>query len=167
MKNIVIKSLLGIVLLTLLTGIWIGSAAAAAPGEKEDKGLKYALKLALIRLDTQQDHLDTARAAADVAEEFIQDEKAAGNDTSALEKALADLRAKIDEAQQAHDTAAQILKEKAGFDENGNVVDPGQARETLQNARQAMQEAAETMRDARQAFHQAMQDYRQSKRDKK
>jgi hypothetical protein len=165
--NLAMKSLLGIMTLMLLVGMWVAPAAAAPPdeAEREYTGLKYALKWAVLRLDAQQDNIDNGRAMADLVEEFIADEQAAGNDTSALETALADARAKLDEAQAFHDTAAQILEEKAGYDDDGNVIDPLQARDTLKNAGRAMQDAAQTLRDARQDFHQAFRQYRQSKRD--
>jgi len=58
------------------------------------------------------------------------------------------------------------LAEKAGVDENGNVIDPAQARETLKNAHQKVREAAQILREAGQEFRQAMQEYRQNKRNK-
>jgi ElaB/YqjD/DUF883 family membrane-anchored ribosome-binding protein len=165
--NFVLKSLLGLVVLMLLVGALTAPALAAAKDEdgRDYAGLEYALKWMVLRLDAQQDNLDNARAAADLAEEYIADEQAAGYDTSALEAALADARAKLDEAQGFHDTAAQILEEKAGFDDEGNVVDPQQARDTLKNARQAMQDANQSLLEARRDFRRALQDYRQSKHD--
>ncbi|MEW5958382.1 MAG: hypothetical protein AB1801_11690 [Chloroflexota bacterium] len=163
--NLVLKSGLGIVLVVLLLGVWAGPAAAAPPDQQSYPRLEYGLKLAQIRVDALQDIIDTANRTADLAEEFIQDEQAAGHDTSALEAALTELRAKIDEAQTLRDEAAQILDEKAGFDEDGKVVDPQQARDTLENAHRKMQDATQTLRIARQDFRQAMRDYRQSRRD--
>ncbi len=162
--NFVIKSLLGMVVLMLLVGVWVGPAAAAPPVEREYPGLEYALKYALIRVEALQAHIDYASASADLAEAYIQDEQAAGHDTSALTTALAEFQAKIDEAQALHDTTTQILDEKAGFDENGEVVDPEQALDTLKNARQTMQETNQTLRTAKQDFREALRDYRQSKR---
>jgi hypothetical protein len=165
--NFAVKSLLGLVVLILLVGALVTPALAAAEDEdgRDYAGLKYALKWLVLRLDAQQDNLDNARAATDLVEEFIADEKAAGHDTSALEAALADARAKLDEAQGFHDTAAQILAEKAGFDDDGNVIDPQQARDTLKNAHRAMQDANQILLEARRDFRRAFQDYRQSKRD--
>jgi hypothetical protein len=164
--NFIIKSLLGLVVVLLLTGAWVQPAAAQTE-ERDGSRLEYGLKLALLRLDALQDRLDNARAGADLVEEFIQDEQAKGRDTSALETALAELRAKIDEAQALHDEAGQILDEKAGFDENGKVVDRGQARDTLEEAHRAMQDASQTLLTARQDFRQALRDYRQSNRNRK
>jgi hypothetical protein len=164
--NFAVKALVGMVLITLLVGIGAGPAAASSPPVKRDyNGLKYALELALIRVDILQDQIDYIRRAADVAEEFIQDEQADGHDTSELEIALGELQDKAGEAQALHDEAVQILDEKAGFDENGEVVDQQLARNTLQESHRTMQDANQTLRRARQDFRQAMRDYRQSKRD--
>ena len=166
--NVISKSLLGIVLLMLLVGMWVAPAAAAPPDEPERdySRLTYALKWITLRLDAQQDHIDNALAAADLMEEIIADEKVKGNDTSELEAALADARANLAEAQASHDTAAQILDKKAGFDDEGNVVDAQQARDTLKEAGRAMRDAAQILRDTQQDFREALRDYRQSKRDR-
>lgn len=163
--NFVTKSLLGIFIVLLLAGVWVGSAAAAEPPERDYSGLEYALKLALIRVDAQQDLIDTANAVADLAEEYIADEQAKGFDTSELEAALDALNGKIGEAQASHDAAVQVLDDKAGFDEDGQVVDPEQARDTLKTARDSMQDAGNNLRTGQQEFRQAMRDYRQSKRN--
>jgi hypothetical protein len=164
--NIMIKSLLGIMVVLLLAGVWVMPAAAAEPEppERDFSRLEYLLKLALIRVEAQQDMLDTAGALANVAEEFIVDEQAKGFDTSKLEAALSTLRSQIDEAQSLHDSAAEVLAEKAGFDEDGQVVDPRQAGDTLRTAHRSMRDAGETLRRAQQDFRQAFRDYRQDKR---
>ena len=164
-SNFGLKSLLGIVVLTLLVGVWVAPAAAAPPDEQDYSGLKYGLKRALLQVDALQDYIDFAQANAELIEEFIQDEQDKGFDTSALEAALNELQAKIGEAQTLHAAAAQTLDEKAGFDENGEVVDPQQARDTLENAHHSMQDARQTLLRAQQDFRQALRDYRQGKRD--
>lgn len=163
--NFAVKALVGMVLVMLLVGIGAGPAAASSPVERDYSRLKYALDLALIRVDALQDQIDYILRGADVAEEFILDEQAAGHDTSELEMALDELQAKAGEAQALHDEAAQILDQKAGFDENGEVVDPQIARDTLQEAHRTLRDANQTLRQARQDFRQAMRDYRQSKRN--
>ncbi|MBN1994502.1 MAG: hypothetical protein JW953_17525 [Anaerolineae bacterium] len=167
--NFVMKSLLGLAILMLLAGALVAPAAAAPPTEEEQEytGLKYVLKWAILRLEAQQDNIDSACAGADLVEEFIEDEKAEGQDTAGLEAALAEARIKLDEAQGFHTTAAQILKEKAGFDDEDNVTDPQQARDTLRSAGQAMREANQALREARQSVREALREYRQSKRDDK
>ncbi len=164
--NVMAKSLLGIMVMLLLAGVWVMPAAAAEPEppERDYSGLEYLLELALIRAEAQQDRLDTARAVADVAGEFIAEEQSKGFDTGKLEAALSTLRRQIEEAQSLHDTAAEVLANKAGFDEEGQVVDPRQARDTLATAHRSMRDAGETLRRAHQDFRQALRDYRQNKR---
>jgi hypothetical protein len=168
MKSLTVltKSLLGIMVMLLLTGVWVMPAAAAGPEpqERDYSRLEYLLELSLIRADAQQDRLDSAGAVADVAEEFIADEQEKGFDTSELEAALNTLRRQIEEAQSLNDSADRVLADKAGFDEEGQVVDPQQARDTLATAHRSIRDAGETLRRAHQDFRQAFRDYRQSKR---
>jgi hypothetical protein len=158
-----------LVVLGLLAGVWVVPVSAAQPDPKRPRdrnGAKYAYKLALLRLEAQQDRIDHARAATDLAGEYIADEQAAGYDTSILEEALAILRAKLDEAQGHHDVAAEILEEGAGFDEEGNVTDPRLARETMRDGRRAMRDAGEALREGHRDFREAMREYRESKWDR-
>jgi hypothetical protein len=161
------KLLLGIMGVLLLVGMWVMPAAAAGPEpvERDYSGLAYLLELSLIRVEAQQDRLDTAGAVADVAEGFIADEQEKGFDTGELAAALDTLRSQIEEAQALNDSADRVLADKAGFDETGQVVDPQQARDTLESARRSMRDAGETLHRAHQDFRQALRDYRQSKRN--
>ena len=161
------KLIFGMVVLMLLVGAWVAPAAAADVEQARDyTGAKYAYRLMLLRLDTLQDIIDHAEATADLADKYIADEQAAGYDTSVLETGLSKLRTKIDEAQDHLNTAARILADHAGFDDDGNVTDPQQARETMKNAREAMQDVGKALHDGREEFREAFQSYRQSKRDK-
>jgi hypothetical protein len=169
------KLMFGMVMMMLLVGVLVAPAAAAPPDtgtadevmqERDFTGGKYAYKLMLLRLDALQDIIDNAQAAADLADEFIAEEQTNGYDTAILEAGLSNLRAKLTEAQGHHDTAAAILADHAGFDDDGNVTDPQQARETLKNARKAMRDGMEDLRDGRKDFREAFKEYRQSKQDK-
>ncbi len=165
--NLVKKSLMGLMMLVLLTGIWVAPAAAQEPEpqvERNYRGMEYLLRMTQLRVDAFQDQIDNSSAAADLTDEYIQEEKDDGNDTSALEAAMSDLRAKLGEAQSLRDEAAEILDEKAGFDDDGTVVDAEQARDTLKHANRTMRDAGETLRSGRHDFRKAMRDYRQDKR---
>lgn len=161
--NFVSKLLVGMAVVVLLAGAGVMPAAAQAP-EREYVRLEYGLKLALVRADALQDRVDTANGYAEVSAQFIADEQAQGFDTSQLAAALATLQAEIAEAQTRHDSTAQLLADKDGFDGDGKVIDPEKARETLKNAYRTMQDADQTLRLARQEFRQAMRDYLQAKR---
>ena len=162
------KAMLALVVLALLVGVWVVPAAAAQPEPQRPRpgdgnGAKYAYRLALLRLDAQQDQIDHAGAVADLAEEYIADEQAAGYDASILETALVDLRAKLAEAQDHHDLAAEILEEGAGFDEEGNVVDPRLARETMRDGLRAMRDAGRALREGHRDYREALREYRRNK----
>ena len=159
----VAKSLLVIVAMMFLGGVWVSPAAAQTP-ERDYSQLEYGLKRALIRLDALGDRIENITAAADLVEEYIQDEQAAGNETKEMEDALVDFRAKIVEAQANYDEAAQALDEKAGYDKDGQVTDPQQARETLETANRAFQDANQALRIGTQDLRQTVRDYRQDKR---
>ena len=163
--TLVTKSLLGLAVLAFLAGGWVAPALAAAPDEQEHRGLEYRLKWALLRVDVLQDHLDNAGDAAVILQQLIDDEQADGHDTSILEAALGAFESSRDTAQNFRDTAAQILNDKAGFDDNGKVVDPQAARDTIKSARETMNEARKTMHEARKDLREAMREYRQTRRN--
>ena len=143
-------------------------AYAATPEPQKDYiRLEYALKAEQLRLKGQQNHLDQAREGAALAQSFIDELKARDEDTSQIEAALNSFNTQIEASQTAHDTAKQILDAKAGFDVNGKVTDPGQARETLQSGRQALEEAGRILQQAVKEFHQAMREFRQANRPTK
>jgi hypothetical protein len=162
--TLVTKSLMGLAMLAFLVGVWVAPALAAAPDNQEHRGLEYRLKWALLRVDVLQDHLDNAGEAAVLLQELIADEQADGHDTSILDEALDAFQSSRGTAQDLRDTAAQILNDKVGFDDEGKVVDPQAARETLKSARETMNEARKTMREARQDLREAMREYRQTRR---
>jgi len=168
------KSVAGLLMLMLLVGLWVAPAAAqtgtgtgTGTGQRNFTGLKYDLKRTVLQAKALQSRIDIASEAGDLVEEYIADEKAAGSDTSALETALSTFRTKVAQAQTLHDTAAQTLETKAGFDADDNVTDAQQARTTLETAHRAIQDANQTLRPAGQDLRQALRDYRQNKRGNK
>ncbi|MHC1740769.1 MAG: hypothetical protein AB9897_06620 [Anaerolineaceae bacterium] len=86
--------------------------------------------------------------------------KARGLDTSALEAALAEYNSQLPEINTAHESAVQILSSHAGFDDAGAVSDAVQAKATLTSARTALNDARTKMIAARQALRQALQDFK-------
>jgi hypothetical protein len=154
------------VALVALIGAW-AVPAAAAPWDPEQvrhpyRG-KYVYKRALLRVEVQHDRIKHAQAAADLVEEYLADEEAAGYDTSEIETALVELRGKLAEAQGHNEAAAQILEDGAGFDEEGYATDPEQARETMRGANEEMREAGKALREGNREFRQAFREYRRSK----
>jgi hypothetical protein len=168
------RLLLAMVAVMVLVGVW-ALPVAAAPRlaasvarrdpvqERHPYRGKYVYKMALLRAEVQHDRIKHAEAAADLAEEYFADEKAAGYDTSEMEAALVELRGKLAEAQGHNETAAQILEDGAGFDEEGYATDPEQARETMRGANEEMREAARALREGNREFRKAFREYRRSK----
>ena len=85
-------------------------------------------------------------------------------DYARLEYGLKLALIRADALQDKIDTASAV-DDKAGFNSDGQVVDPRQARDTLKNANRTMQDAGQTLVIARQDFRRAMRDYLQSRRD--
>lgn len=145
------------------------SVAYAATPQPQNNHLRleYALKREQLRLTGQQDRLDLARQRAADVQSWIDELSGQGKDTSKIQTALNTFKTQLEAAQTAHDEAKQILDAKAGFDANGKVTDPDQARETLQSARKAMEEARQILQQAAKDFRQAMREFRQANRSNK
>ena len=170
-----LRLMFGMAALMVLVGVW-AVPVAAAPRPPTAEALsepaqerhpyrgKYVCKRALLRAEVQHDRIKHAQAAADLVEEYLADEEAAGYDTSVMETALVDLRGKLTEAQGHNETAAQILEDGAGFDEEGYATDPEQARETMRTANEEMRAAGRALREGMREFRQAFREYRRSKR---
>jgi hypothetical protein len=161
------RSVLGLLMLVLLVGVW-STPVLAAPAEQRDyTRLEYGLKRAFLRADALQDRIDNLTGGGDLVEEFIVDEQAKDQDTARLDKALVTFRTEVGMAQESLNTAVSILNNPAGFDEDGEVEDPQQARETLKTAHRAMQDARQTLFSAAQDLRQAARDYLQDRREQR
>jgi uncharacterized phage infection (PIP) family protein YhgE len=133
------------------------------PGQAErDERLKNWYQREQNWLNAQAQHLGHLNEHAARAQEWIDELKGKGEDTSALEAALATFNGQIAAAQSAHDTAAGLLAAHAGFDGAGNVTDPDQARQTLVEARESLNSAHQTIVQARRDFLQAARDFRKT-----
>ena len=156
--------------LALAAGLAFVPAATAfadggTPPTKEGKDGKYLEKMLQgerERLSKQQAYLDKAGEFATKAQGRIDELKAKGKDTSALEAALAAFKQGIAAAQAAHDRARSILDAHAGFDRDGHVTDRDQAKQTLKDARQALKDAQEALRQAEMGLRKALKDYRET-----
>lgn len=114
-------------------------------------------------LSTQQDHLNRLNEQAAKAQQWIDDLKSQGQDTSELEAALGTFNSQIATATAAHNTAADILGTHAGFDTDGNVTDPEQARQTLVSTRQSLADAHRLILQARHDFLEAVRNFRKQR----
>ncbi len=109
------------------------------------------------RLGIQQANLDKTGALVTRVQTLIDDAKARGEDTSALERALATFQSQVANARSAHATAASILSTHDGFNPNGKVTNVTTARQTVLDARQALKGAADILTQAVKDLRAAVQ----------
>jgi len=157
----------------VLAGVFVPSATAQAapaiddgtPGPFADGSrLEFGCRQANRVLEGQQDRLDLANHTAEQAQTWIDELKAKGKDTSALEAALSAFKSGIASAQAKHDEAQGIMEAHAGFDSDCKLTDRDQAKATLQSAGNALREAHRLLHNAGRAFRQAVRDWRQTNR---
>jgi hypothetical protein len=110
----------------------------------------------------QGDLLTKAAGQISKVQALIDKANANGLDTSAVQAALTAFQSALKSAQSIHDGGASIISTHAGFDASGNVVDPTQAKTTVQslhqvnqNTRSALNGTGKALIDAIKAFRQA------------
>jgi len=130
--------------------------------ERGNRRLQHLFKQQKLMLAIQEDRLVMAREAAADAQERIDEVKSEGKDTAEIEAALATFNAGIEAAQSSWNTASSILSIGAGFDDNGQVIDQEQARETVRSAGQALQDTGRVLRRAAADFRHAARQFRQA-----
>ena len=124
--------------------------------------LENWLKREQIALANQAERLKLSNQAISTAQQFIDNQKAAGKDTSVLEAALAAFSKAVSDTQALHDTAANILAAHAGYNADGKVTDAKQALVTLHNAGLPMREAHLKITQATLDFRQSLRAYLQA-----
>jgi hypothetical protein len=113
-------------------------------------------------LAIQEYRLEMAREAIIDAQERIDELNAEGEDTTAIEEALAKFSAQVEAAQSSWNAASSILNEGAGSDGPGQVIDQEQARATIHSAGQALQDTGRILRPAAADFRHAARQFRQA-----
>ena len=93
--------------------------------------------------------------------------KAKGQDTAALEQAVAAFRTDIAKARAEWQAASDALDTHAGFDNDGKVTDADQAHATVKDAHSHMEQAHTIARGAFEHLHAAVVAYRKAHRDVK
>lgn len=143
----------------------------AAPGSPGDGGqrtnaaLERGLQEARQRLSRQDQRLNWANDHAARIDAMIAKLKAKGKDTAALEQAVAAFRSKIGEARQQWEAAKALLANPAGFDAQGKVTNADQARNSLQQGRDAMNKVTETAKTAYRDLRKAVETFRKANRE--
>ena len=173
--NTVRKSIISALLAVLVIGVVIfalplGTAAAQTPAPATPQApavkaartalLEKAYKAEQKALDTQAKNLDRADKLSARIQTVIDNAKAKGLDTSKLVAALDTFNAKISDARTLHAKAADILTVHAGFDTNGKLTDPVQARDTLTAAHQALKDARQSLAGSFKDLNKSIKDWR-------
>ena len=143
------------------------SAAPAKPAPSTNTGLSRSYKVEQNRLKVQEVRLKNADRHAGKFDALIARLKAKGQDTAALEQAVATFRAEIVKARAEWQSASATLSTHAGFDAAGKVTDADQARATLKDAHSHMEQAHVIAHAAYVNLHAAFVTYRKTHREVK
>jgi len=162
---------LALLVALVAAGMSFGSASAApskpTPPNPSNTALTRSYKLEQDRLKVQDVRLNNAVKYAGKIDELIAKLKAKGQDTAALEQAVAAFRAEIAKARAEWQAASTTLAAHAGFDAAGKVTNADQARATLKDAHDHMEQTHSIARGAYEKLHAAIVAYRKAHREVK
>jgi len=163
---------LALLVALVAVGISFGSASAApankpATPNPANAALARAYKLEQDRLRLQDVRLKNAGQYAGKLDQLIAKLKAKGQDTAALEQAVAAFRTGIAMARAEWQVASATLAAHTGFDGAGKVTNADQARATLKDAHGHMEQAHTIARGAYEKLHAAIVAYRKVHREVK
>ncbi len=123
---------------------------------KPDKDKETGLyKRAVTAIRENQIHIDLANKIVTKTQEWINELNGKGKDVTALQAALTAFKAQIAIAQAANDEAKTSLQTHVGFDNDGQVTDRDQARQTVLKL-------AKDLRDVKKALDKATFDFRRA-----
>jgi len=112
-----------------------------------------------LRLYKRMGHIDELITKA---QKLIDRVKANGKDVSALQAALDAFEAAVKAAQPSYESAKGIINSHQGFDSNGKVTDPAQARETVKALRAKFKEIHDAMDGTGKLLREAIRAFRQA-----
>jgi hypothetical protein len=162
---------LALLIALVAVGMSFGSASAAPANPTTptpaNAALTRAYKLEQQRLRLQDVRLKNASQYAGKIDQRIAKLKAKGQDTAALEQAVAAFRTGITQARAEWQAASATLATHAGFDDAGKVTDADQARATMKDAHGHMEQAHTIARGAYQKLHAAIAAYSKAHRELK
>jgi len=135
-----------------------------APTQQTSTRLQAAWSRVQKTYQTQGAMLTKAASQVSKAQALIDKANEKGWDTSAVQAALTAFQSALQTAQSVHDGGASIISAHAGFDASGNVVDPTQAKATIQALRQVNQNTRSAMDGTGKALIAAIKALRQDHR---
>jgi len=130
--------------------------------ERANWRLEHALTQLQLALQMQEDRLLMADETIVFLQQLSVDLEADGKDTAELEAAIDDFATSVETANVLWNEAHQALDAAAGFDIEGKVVDPDQARDTIETARDAMADCRRILKDGTTDLRRALREYRQA-----
>jgi len=107
-------------------------------------------------------HFERADAFVERIQNLIDRAEENGKDASAVQAALDAFEAAIQEAHPIYESANGIINSHQGFDDDGKVTDPEQARETVQALRGKFEEIRDAMNGTGRALREAIKAFRQA-----
>jgi len=105
-------------------------------------------------------HFDRSDEFVERIQNLIDRAEANGKDASAVQAALDAFEAAIQDAHPIYESASGIINSHQGFDDDGQVTDPEQARETVQALRGKFQEIQTAMNGTGRALREAIKAFR-------
>lgn len=155
-----LSRILGLAIVSVLLLSTAAGVATAHAEEIDEPGPQQAagriderLEACLEKLnewyDIQDENLGKADNAIDRVEELLERAQEHGIDVSEIEAMMPALYAAVGRAEAAHSQAEQILRQHAGFDGSGKVVDRQEALDTCRSAREALSSGKDALLEAR------------------
>jgi hypothetical protein len=106
------------------------------------------------------ERMGKAEEFAAKVQQLIDRASAKGKDVSAVQAALNAFTAAMKDAKPIYESAKGIINSHQGFDSNGKVTDPAQAKETVKAMHAKLQEIRTAMNGTGKALHDAIQAFR-------
>lgn len=135
-------------------------------GERVNDALEKFYQREIKALAAQKENIAKANDVLVKAQDYIDEQKAAGKDVTKLQTILTKMKDQVARAQTAYDQAATILNAHAGFDNNGNVTDAKQARDTINESRKALDNAHRILANITAEFKVILNQHRGNDDDK-
>lgn len=142
-----------------------GSDDTPPPAQMPDPSrLEQGYQRLLEISDRQGEHLEGISERVAKIQARIDKLKADGKDTRALEEALQNYLAQVEEAKIIHAEAEAILAVHEGYDSQGKVIDAAAAKETLKSAGGKLRDAHQELRPAWRDLLKVMREFRRDNR---
>jgi hypothetical protein len=133
-----------------------------APGGVRGQRLGLLWQRELSIRDRMEYAFDHAGERLALAQEVIDQTRAKGRDTAAVQAALNALAGAIQKAKPLLDRSSELIATHQGFDASGNVIDPFLAAQTIKAVSEKLRMAGGPVMDARTALRAAVQDLRRT-----